>query len=124
GDAGTNANGDRKIGNLTRDSFDLFDAVTGATPIPSSGACIDHCGRWSYPLHPFIDSGDDLRKVFYRVTGDDSLGTFLGTFVAVNGVDRNKDGKQFRVWRLGAQKVREQTVGRLLLDDDLFDAEG
>ena len=28
-------------------------------------------GRWSYPLHPYVDTGDDLTKVFYRVNGDD-----------------------------------------------------
>ena len=44
-------------------------------------------GRWSYPLHPYVDSGADLTKVFYRVTGDDALGTFQGTLVSVNGVD-------------------------------------
>ena len=37
--------------------------------------------RWSYPPHPYVDSGDDLKKVFYRVTGDDTLGTFQGTLV-------------------------------------------
>lgn len=122
--AGINANGTFKIGNLTRNTFDLFDAATGKIPIVSTGAA-GRGGRWSYPLHPYTDSGADLRKVFYRVTGDDALGTFLGTFVSVNGVDRNKkDGKQFRVWRLGRQKLDQQTVGRLLLDADLTDANG
>jgi len=59
------------------------------------------------------------------VTGDDALGTFLGTFVSVNGVDRNEEkGNKFRVWRLGKQKVDQQTVGRLLLDADLTKAAG
>ena len=81
-------------------------------------------GRWSYPLHPYVDSGADLTKVFYRVTGDDALGTFQGTLVSVNGVKSNKTtGKPFRVWRLGRQKLAE-TVGRLLLDADLTDASG
>jgi hypothetical protein len=128
GDAGINANGTFKIGNLTRDTFDLFDEATGKMPVASSGACTagaGKCGRWSYPLHPYIDSGDDLKKVFYRVTGDDALGTFLGTFVSVNDVDRNKkNGIQFRIWRLGKQKIVEQTVGRLLLDANLTDADG
>jgi hypothetical protein len=124
GPAGTNANGTFKIGNLTRDTFDLFDAATGTIPIAPSGKYTGG-GRWSYPLHPYIDSGADLTKVFYRVTGDDVLGTFLGTFVSVNGVDRNKkDGKQFRVSRLGRQKLDQQTVGRLLLDADLTDKDG
>ena len=117
--AGTNANGTFKIGDLTRNTFDLFDADKGTIPIAPSGA-YSGGGRWSYPLHPYVDSGADLKKVFYRVTGDDALGTFLGTFVSVNGVDRNKkDGKQFRVWRLG-----RQDLGRLLLDADLTDKDG
>jgi hypothetical protein len=119
--AGRTANGTFRIGNLTRDTFDLFDATNGITPIRSSGR-YDGGGRWSYPLHPFIDSGA-LTNVFYRVTGDDVLGTFLGTFVSVDGVDNNK-GKQFRVWRLGRQELEQQTVGRLLLDADLTRADG
>jgi hypothetical protein len=113
------ANGTFKIGNVSRTTFDLFDAVTGKTPILPSGTYTGG-GRWSFPLHPYIDSGADLTKVFYRVTGDDALGTFQGTFVSVNGVDVNtKDGKKFRVWQLGLQNV-----GRLLLDADLTDAYG
>ena len=85
---------------------------TGIIPVASSGAYTGG-GRWSYPLHPYIDSGADLKKVFYRVTGDDVLGTFLGTFVSVNGVDRNKkDGKQFRVCRLGQAGYRTTSPGR------------
>jgi hypothetical protein len=113
------ANGTFKIGNLTRNTFALFDAVTGKTPVSPTGTYISG-GRWSYPLHPYIDSGADLTKVFYRVTGDDALGTFLGTFVSVNGVDENKtNGVKFRVWQLG-----QQDVGRLLLWADLTDAFG
>jgi hypothetical protein len=113
------ANGRFKINNVTSNTFELFDPVTGKTPVFPTG---DYSGggRWSYPLHPYIDSGADLTKVFYRVTGDDALGTFLGTFVSADGVDRNKkNGKKFRVWRLG-----QQDKGRLLLDDDLTDAFG
>jgi len=113
------ANGTFKIGNVTRNTFELFDAVTGKTPISPTVPYISG-GRWSYPLHPYIDSGADLTKVFYRVTGDDALGTFLGTFVSVNGVDQNKtNGVKFRVWQLG-----RQDVGRLLLWADLTDANG
>jgi hypothetical protein len=113
------ANGRFKINNVTSNTFELFDAATGRTPVFPAG---DYTGggRWSYPLHPYIDSGADLTKVFYRVTGDDALGTFQGTLVSANGVDRNKkNGKKFRVWRLG-----RQDVGRLLLDADLTDADG
>src|SRR5262245_24578214 len=55
--AGTNANNTFKIGNLTRETFDLFDEATGKISVPSSGACTGagHCGRWSYPKHPYID---------------------------------------------------------------------
>ena len=113
------ANGKFKINNVTSNTFDLFDAATGKTPIAPSGD-YKGGGRWSYPLHPFVDSGADLKKVFYRVTGDDALGTFQGTLVSVNGVDRNpKNEKKFRVWRLG-----QQDKGRLLLDADLTDVDG
>ncbi|MBV8101517.1 MAG: hypothetical protein JOZ31_20425, partial [Verrucomicrobia bacterium] len=116
------ANGTFKIGNLTRDTFELFHYPDGKTPVAPTGDYISG-GRWSYPLHPYIDSGADLTKVFYRVTGDDALGTFLGTFVSVNGVDKNPlDGPNavmFRVWQLG-----QQNTGRLLLWADLTDANG
>jgi hypothetical protein len=113
------ANGTFRVGNVTTNTFDLFDAATGTAPVAPTGSYTSG-GRWAYPLHPYIDSGADLTKVFYRVTGDDALGTFLGTLVSVNGVDRNKTtGKKFRVWQLG-----RQDVGRLLLDADLTDANG
>jgi len=116
------ANGRFKINNVTSDTFELYDALTGKTPIAPCHDCkYVRGGRWSYPLHPYIDSGGgaELTKVYYRVTGDDALGTFLGTFVSVNGVDRKKKGEKFRVWRLGLLDN-----GRLLLDADLTDAEG
>jgi len=115
------ANGTFKVEYVTRNTFELFDVVTGKTPVSPTGTYISG-GRWSYPLHPYIDSGADLTKVFYRVTGDDALGTFLGTFVSVNGVDQNpliKNGEKFRVWQLG-----QQNVGRLLLWADLTDKYG
>jgi hypothetical protein len=116
---GRAANGTFKTGNVTRTTFDLFDAATGTIPISPSGTYTGG-GRWSYPLHPYVDTGADLKKVFYRVTGDDALGTFLGTFVSVNGVDQNKaTGEKFRVWQLG-----RQNVGRLLLAADLTDRFG
>jgi hypothetical protein len=122
----TAANGKFKINNVTSNTFELFDDATGKTPIASNGTYkpkppADSPGRWSYPLHPYIDSGGgaELTKVYYRVTGDDALGTFLGTFVSANGVDRNKKGEKFRVWRLGLLDK-----GRLLLDADLTDADG
>ena len=80
------ANGTFKIGLVSRLTFALFDAETGTIPVSPSGT-YTRGGRWSYPPHPYVDSGDDLTKVFYRVTGDDALGTFQGTLVRVNGVD-------------------------------------
>ena len=71
-------------------TFALFDAETGTIPVSPTGT-YTRGGRWSYPPHPYVDSGDDLTKVFYRVTGDDALGTFQGTLVRVNGVDRNQN---------------------------------
>jgi hypothetical protein len=114
------ANGTFTIGNVTRNTFDLFDYPAGKSPVAPTGDYIEG-GRWSYPLHPYVDSGADLRKVFYRVTGDDAQGTFLGTFVSVNGVDKppTKNAVMFRVWQLG-----RQDVGRLLLWADLTDQYG
>ena len=118
------ANGTFKIGDVTTETFALFDAATGMPVSPSPTRHGDlHGGIWSYPLHPFVDTGADLTKVFYRVTGDDALGTFQGTLVRVNGVDRNPKsdppGKKFRVWRPG-----KLPKGQLLLDADLTDADG
>src|SRR5262249_8341410 len=119
------ANGKFKINNVTSNTFELYDAMTGMPIMPCQGCnYTPDTGRWGYPLHAFIDTGNDLTKVFYRVVGEDVLGNFLGTFVAVNGVDRDKKGEKFRVWRLGQQKIREQTVGRLLVFADLTDAAG
>jgi hypothetical protein len=119
---GDKAANDRfKINNVTSITFELFDPLTGLTPIYPSGTYTGG-GRWSYPLHPYIDSGGgpDLTKVYYRVTGDDALGTFQGTLVSANGVVRNKTtGIPFRVWRRKLDRG-----GRLLLDADLTDASG
>src|SRR5262249_57176282 len=119
------ANGKRTIHNVTSNTFELYDAATGTTPIAPNGIYkssppAGSPGRWSYPLHPYIDSGGgaELTKVFYRVTGDDALGTFLRTFVSEalsgNSVDRNKrDGIQFRVGGLGVLDK-----GQIVLDAD------
>jgi hypothetical protein len=115
------ANGSFTVENVTRDTFELFDFNTGKIPIAPTGTYTGG-GRWSYPLHSYIDSGADLTKVFYRVTGDDALGTFLGTSVSVNGVVRNPAMPKeppFRVWQLG-----REDVGRLLLWADLTDQYG
>ena len=114
----TDVNHTYKIGNVSRTTFDLFDEATGMIPVAPSGSYTLGV-RWSYPLHPYIDSGADLKKVFYRVTGDDALGTFQGTFVSVNGERNKTKSNKFRVWQLG-----RPDTGRLLLDADLTDANG
>ncbi|MBV8485224.1 MAG: hypothetical protein JO077_20455 [Verrucomicrobia bacterium] len=118
------ANGTFTIGDVTRNTFALYVYPAGKSPVAPTG---DYTGggRWSYPLHAYIDTTDatppDLTKVFYRVTGDDALGTFLGTFVSVNGLDKppGKNAVMFRVWQLG-----QQSTGRLLLWADLTDQYG
>jgi hypothetical protein len=110
-----------KTGNVTSKTFDLFDANTGEPVAPGR---YNIWRRWSYPLHPYVDTGK-LTKVFYRVKGDEPDGTFLGTFVSVNGVDRNKAGEKFRVWNLGkTTDENNKEIGRLLLAADLTDADG
>jgi hypothetical protein len=114
------------VGNVTKTTFDLFDGVTGKNPIAPTGNYVSG-GRWGYPLRAYFDTvgptmpSNDITTVFCRVTGDDALGTFLGTSVSVNGVDRNPTGekKKFRVWQRG-----QRDVGRLIVDSDLTDAQG
>jgi hypothetical protein len=125
----TAANGTFKISNVTDTSFDLYDPVTGTNPIASNGTYTNAptSGRWSYPLHPYIDTGADLTKVFYRVQGDDALGTFLGTPVYVNSVAgktalvkvSTKKGENIRIWQLGVTDS-----GRLLLNTPILKADG
>lgn len=114
------ANGTFKVQHATKYSFEILNAQTGA-PIPFSGAykTTPSPGRWGYPPRPYIETGADLTKVFYRVTGDDALGTFLGTFVSVNGVHQNKEGVKFRVEQLGTTDS-----GRLILNTPLTNADG
>jgi len=108
-----------KIKNVTKDTFDLYDD-SGSNPIAGTGIYDpSQTPTWSYPLHPYIDTGVDLAKVFYRVTGDDSLGTFQGTFVSADNLAKIANGEKFRVWRLGKQEH-----GRLLLNTALLDDQG
>ena len=114
------ANGRFKVGHVTTNTFDLFH---GDTPVAPIGTYTGK-GKWSYPLHPFLVTGPDPKKVFYRVKGDDALGTFQGTFVSVHidgkDVEGNPiTGKNFRVWQLGLFDD-----GHLLLDADLTNADG
>ncbi len=121
------ANGTFTIKNVTRDSFDLYkdgNAVAGTGTYTSDPTP----GRWSFsPEVPYIETGTDLSKVFYRVTGDDALGTFQGTpivKVEQNGVELKvvggeKGKEKIRVWQLGKQKT-----GQLLLNTKIVKADG
>ena len=77
-------------------------------------------GRWSYPFHPYIDSGADLTTVFYRVTGDDALGTFQGTLVSAKWRGSEQE-KREEVSSLAAGPAECRTT---FLDADLTDADG
>lgn len=104
--------------NIGKNTFELYHL--DGTPTQGNGAYAKGTGRWgTYPFRAYLETGEDLTKVFDRVTGDDDAGTFLGTFVTVNGVDRNKDGVRFRVWQREDRKT-----GRLLLNTPLTDASG
>lgn len=122
------ANGKFTIKNLSKDAFDLYDLETGKTPVNGTGTYspTPTVGRWSNLPMTYIDTGDKLEKVFYRVEGDDALGTFLGTPVVKvekNGVTipvTGKNGEKLRIWRRG-----QQNVGRLLLNvDQVIKADG
>ncbi len=118
------ANGTFIIENVTTDTFELYQYVAPKTPGAPVAPTGNYTGggRWSYPLHAYIDTGADLAKVFYRVKGDDPDGLFLGTFVSVNNVEKNPTNPKavmFRVWMLG-----QANTGRLLLWDDLTDKNG
>lgn len=108
-----------KVANVGKNSFELLKP--NGTPTKGNGQFKANTGRWgTYPFHPYIDTGANLVKVFDRVTGDDASGTFQGTYVSVNGVDRNpKTGVRFRVWQRG-----ERHVGRLILNIPLTDSSG
>jgi hypothetical protein len=113
-----------KVTNVGKNTFELLK--TDGTPTKGDGVFKPKTGRWgSFPFRPYIDtvtsgSDDDLVKVYNRVTGDDVAGTFLGTNVSVNGVDRNpKTGVRFRVWQRS-----DRGTGRLILNTPLTDSSG
>ena len=116
------ANGRFKIDKVTSDTFDLFHGDTPVAPMSRRQIQLRAAGG-AYPAHPYIDTGEDLAKVFYRVKGDDPQGTFQGTFVSVNvnGVPcmGRKTGSRF-----GSGDWAGRLEGRLLLDADLTDADG
>lgn len=115
------ANGKFTIKNVSKNGFDLYDLETGTKPVTGTGTYSPSptVGRWSNLPVVYVDTGKDLAKVFYRVQGDDALGTFLGTPVTAVVKDGRtipvvaKNGDKLRIWRLG-----RQDVGRLLLNTD------
>ena len=117
------ANGTFTVRNVGTYTFDLYHYPNGS-PVVGTGN-YEFGGRWSPPLHAFINSGD-LTKVFYRVAPDDPNGTFLGTFVKAGDVVENPNTKvKFRVWALGPEKDGTgQDIGQLILWKDLTDASG
>jgi Cu/Ag efflux protein CusF len=113
-----------KVTNVGKFSFDLLNQ--DGTPTQGNGTFKPNTGRWgTFPLRPYIDTvkngtDDELVKVYNRVTGDDVAGVFLGTYISVNGVDRNrKTGERFRVWQRS-----DRGTGRLILNTPLTDASG
>jgi hypothetical protein len=108
-----------KAVNVGKNSFELVKL--DGTPTQGNGVFKPNTGRWgTYPFRPYIDTNSDLTKVFQRVTGDDASGTFQGTYVSVNGVDRDpKTKERFRVWQRA-----DRNTGRLILNIPLTDASG
>jgi len=113
-----------KVTNVGKFSFELLKQ--DGTPTQGNGTFKPKTGRWGpYPFRPYIDTvtkgtNEELVKVYNRVTGDDVAGVFLGTYVSVNGVDRNpRTGERFRVWQRS-----DRDTGRLILNIPLTDASG
>jgi len=106
-----------KVGKYTFELLNLDGSLTKGSGAYTSG------GWWKkYPFQPYLNTGKDLSKVFYRVKGDDTLGTFLGTYVSVDGVDydpTDKKKERFRVIALGAANT-----GQLILNKPLTDSSG
>jgi len=115
----TAANGTFKVQHAAKYSFELVDSETGE-PIAGNGQYTNKPtpGLFYSPKLPYIDTGSDLGKVFYRVTGDDALDTFEGTSVEVDDL-KMKEGQEVRVKYLG-----QRDVGRLILSEPLLKADG
>lgn len=113
------ANGTFRVDNVTNYTFELFDLKTGK-PVASNGtyAPAPTPGRWSLPPSPYIKTGSDLAKVYFRVAGDDPQGVFTGTIVSVDGKPMDPKSK-VRVRNLG-----RQDEGRLILSGKLKYADG
>jgi hypothetical protein len=105
--------------NVGKTTFDLYHL--DGSPTQGNGTYKPGTGRWgTYPFRAYLNTGLPLSKIFERVTGDDSSGTFQGTFVTVNGVNANpKTGERFRIWQR-----EDRSVGRVLLNTPLTDSSG
>jgi len=109
-----------KAKNIGKNTFDLFNSDDD-TPTKGSGAYDTKTPGWwaNYPYHPYIDTSSQQWDVFQKVTSDDPSGVFQGTWVSVDGVDRNAKGERFRVWQRG-----DASKGRLILNTALTDSSG
>lgn len=123
----TNANGTFTIKNVSLDGFDLYDLATGKIPVAAGPAPYDPSkrpGRWSFPPVPYVETGKDLSQVYYRVIGDDSMGTFQGTpVVSVSRAGtklkvKGQNGEPIRVMRLGRQDIGQLLLNTAIIKDD------
>jgi hypothetical protein len=86
------ANGTFKIHHVTGIPLICSILSTARRPLPPPAPGLAAAGG-AIRFTPTSTPAQTSRS-FYRVTGDDALGTFLGTFVSVNGVDSNKTTKE------------------------------
>ncbi len=114
------ANGKFQVGHATQYTFELLNAETGEPVKPSTPAAkaTPGTGRWGAPPRPYLITGKDLSRVFYRVDGDDAQRTFRGAIVTV-GQDTKARGKEVRIWRRGSTDN-----GQLILSEELTDSSG
>ena len=109
-------NGTYTIKNPTKYTFELYDEA--GQPVSPSGQTGNAVATWSLPLRPFIETGADLSKVWYRVAIDDPQGTFLGTPVyLVSTPEKVGDNVRFSAWGL-------QSTGQIILNAALKNGDG
>ncbi len=107
-----------RVRHARKESFEIVDRNTGE-PIRFNGDYTPKTGRFGSPRQPYLITGGDLSRVFHRISDDDALRTFQGTFVSVNGVSMNGQKVKFRVQRKGSSNN-----GQLILNTPLTDASG
>jgi hypothetical protein len=122
-------NGDYRAKNVTKDTFEVY-SKDGKTPIAPQGSYTQG-GKVSPQGRPYIYTGDDLTKVFYRVWGDDGLRTYQGAKVTVKDMAQGevKLKNPVRVTERGKPKIDlqgggQQTIGQLILSDPLVRDDG